>query len=124
MFGFKKISKKLFGSHNDKAIKSIENLIVQINNHESVIKNLSDNELKEKTNYFRNKVENGMSLDLLLPEAFAVVREASVRSLGLRHFDVQLMGGIFLHRGNIAEMKTGEGKTLRLHYLYIKCFIK
>ena len=112
MFGFKNISKKIFGSHNDRVIKSIDNLIIDIDNLEPSMKKLSDKELKEKTNFFREKIHNGAPLDSLLTEAFSVVREASVRTLGLRPFDVQLMGGIFLHRGNIAEMKTGEGKTL------------
>ena len=112
MFGFKSISKKFFGSHNDKIIKSISQLIVDINNLESSMKKLSDEELKGKTNFFREKINNGAPLDSLLVEAFSVVREASIRTLDLRPFDVQLMGGVFLHRGNIAEMKTGEGKTL------------
>ena len=83
-----------------------------INKLEPSIKSLSNSELQKKTNEFREKLNNGSSIDEILPEAFAVVREASVRTIKLRHFDVQLIGGIVLHKGMIAEMKTGEGKTL------------
>ncbi len=112
MLGFAKLSKKLFGTHNDRRIKSVNSVIQEINSLETSIQGLSDDGLKNKTVEFRSRVEKGENLDDLLVEAFAVVREASIRTLGLRPFDVQLMGGIFLHRGNIAEMKTGEGKTL------------
>ena len=106
------ILKKVFGSKNDREIKRLQPLVRRINAEEEDLKNLSDSELKAKTAEFKERYEKGESLDELLPEAFAVVREASIRTLGMRHFDVQLMGGIVLHQGKIAEMKTGEGKTL------------
>ncbi|MDG2474107.1 MAG: preprotein translocase subunit SecA [Paracoccaceae bacterium] len=112
MLGFGRIARKVFGSENDRKIKSVTKTVERINSFEKIISELSDNELKEKTVEFKKSLANGISLDTLLPEAFAVVREASIRALGLRPFDVQLMGGIFLHNGYIAEMKTGEGKTL------------
>ena len=86
--------------------------VEKINGLEPEISKLSDSELRNKTNEFKNKLKNGSSLNDILPEAFAVCREASKRVLGMRHFDVQLIGGIILHQGRIAEMKTGEGKTL------------
>ena len=104
--------KKLFGDENKKALKSIEPIVEQINSFESSISALSDEALKAKTVEFKDRLSNGESLDDLLPEAYAVVREAAKRNLSQRHFDVQLMGGIVLHQGNIAEMRTGEGKTL------------
>ena len=103
---------KLFGSNNDRIIKKLQPLIEEINQFESQIKQLSDQEMKQKTSEFKERLNNGEPLDGLLPSAFALVREASVRTLGMRHFDVQLIGGIALHKGTIAEMKTGEGKTL------------
>ncbi|NIA19010.1 MAG: preprotein translocase subunit SecA, partial [Xanthomonadaceae bacterium] len=109
MFG---IVKKVIGSKNDRELKKLNPLIQQINQLESEIKKLTDEQLRAKTDIFRQQLHEGKSLDDLLPEAFAVVREASVRTLKMRHFDVQLMGGIVLHQGKIAEMKTGEGKTL------------
>ena len=112
MFGFGKIASKIFGSSNEKAIKSVLPIVTKINDHENEVKKLTDQQLKDKTIEFKNRLKNGETLDQLLPEAFAVVREASVRTIGQRPFDVQLIGGIFLHQGNIAEMKTGEGKTL------------
>src|SRR3989338_10766226 len=104
--------KKIFGTKNERDLKKIKPLVDQINALESAIAKLSDYELSAKTIEFRKRLENGEALDALLPEAFAVVREASKRVLQLRHFDEQLIGGIVLHRGRIAEMKTGEGKTL------------
>jgi preprotein translocase subunit SecA len=104
--------KKVFGTKNDRDIKRIQEIVDQVNSFEPSIKELSDEKLKEKTNEFKEKLKQGSSLDDILPEVFAVVREASVRSLGMRHFDVQLIGGVVLHEGKIAEMKTGEGKTL------------
>lgn len=95
-----------------KTIKKIKPIVHKINDFEKDIKKLSDGELMAKTAYFKNMLANGATLDDILAEAFAVTREASVRTLGMRHFDVQLMGGIILHQGRIAEMKTGEGKTL------------
>jgi len=103
---------KVFGSTNDRELKKIQPLVERINVLEPDIKPLSDDALRAKTGDFRERIERGESTDDLLPEAFAVMREAAQRTLGQRHYDVQLVGGIFLHQGNIAEMKTGEGKTL------------
>ena len=103
---------KLFGSNNERILKKIQPIIDQINEFEPQIQALSDIQIGEKTTEFKNRLAKGETLDDILPEAFALVREASVRTLGLRHYDVQLIGGIALHRGTIAEMKTGEGKTL------------
>ncbi|MDR3351991.1 MAG: preprotein translocase subunit SecA [Zoogloeaceae bacterium] len=104
--------KKIFGSRNDRLIKQYSQTVRQINELEPGIAALSDEALRGKTLRFRERFGNGESLDLLLPEAFAVVREAGKRVLGMRHFDVQLIGGMVLHHGKIAEMRTGEGKTL------------
>ena len=104
--------KNLFGTRNTRVVKELSPLIQRINDLESGLEALSPDELKRKTVEFRERIEQGESLDSLLPEAFACVREASKRTLGMRHFDVQLMGGAILHRGQIAEMSTGEGKTL------------
>ena len=109
---FKYLFKKIFGTENDRFLKSIRPTIAQINSFEDQLKNLSDAELTAKTADFKQRIANGESLDSILPEAFAVVREAGKRVLGMRHYDVQLVGGIVLHKGRIAEMKTGEGKTL------------
>ncbi len=106
------IFEKIFGTYSSREIKRIMPIIDKINSLESDIKALSNTELKAKTNEFKERLSNGETLDDILPEAFAVVREASSRVLGMRHFDVQLIGGIVLHQGRIAEMKTGEGKTL------------
>ena len=106
------ILRKTFGSQNDRALKGIFPIVSAVNDLESEMQNLSDDQLSGKTFEFMQRIDNGESLDELLPEAFAVVREASRRVLGMRHFDVQLIGGIVLHSGKIAEMKTGEGKTL------------
>ena len=103
---------KLFGSYSEKEIKRIRPVVEEINALEPKISSLTDEELKQKTNEFKERIANGETVDELLTEAFAVVREASKRVLGMRHFDVQLIGGIVLHQGRIAEMKTGEGKTL------------
>ena len=102
----------LFKTYSEREIKRIKPLVDKINSLEDEIKGLSDKELAAKTPYFKEKIANGSSLDDILPEAFAVCREASRRVLGMRPYDVQLMGGIILHQGRIAEMKTGEGKTL------------
>jgi len=104
--------KKIFGTKNERELKRLWPIVAQINALETGISALSDAELKDKTVEFRKRIEEGATLDDLLPEAFAVVRESSRRVLGMRHFDVQLIGGIVLHEGKIAEMKTGEGKTL------------
>ncbi len=106
------VLKKIFGSQNERNLKRIAPLVDEINQFEPQIRVLSDAELQAKTPEFRQRLENGEELDDLLPEAFAVAREASVRVLGMRPFDVQMIGGIVLHQGKIAEMKTGEGKTL------------
>ena len=103
---------KIFGSANDRIIKSMRREVDRINSMEEELEKLSDDELQGKTQWFRERLQGREDLDDLLPEAFAVVREASKRVFGMRHFDVQLIGGITLHRGMIAEMKTGEGKTL------------
>ena len=102
----------LFKSYSEKEVKRVKPLVKKINELEPDIEKLSDKELRGKTDEFKGRLEKGETLDDLLPEAFAVVREASKRVLGMRHFDVQLIGGIILHQGRIAEMKTGEGKTL------------
>ena len=106
------LAKKIFGTKNDRELKRMGNLVVKINAHESAIQALSEAELRSKTADFKQRFQNGETLDSMLPEAFAVCREASRRVMGMRHFDVQLIGGITLHEGRIAEMKTGEGKTL------------
>jgi len=103
---------KVFGTENDRFLKRILPIVDLVNSFESAVKALSDIELKEKTVSFRERLTKGEALDDLLPEAFAVVREAGLRTLNMRHFDVQLIGGIVLHQGILAEMKTGEGKTL------------
>lgn len=103
---------KIFKSYSEKEVKRIMPTVEKINGLEPEISKLSDSELRNKTNEFKDKLKNGSSLNDILPEAFAVCREASKRVLGMRHFDVQLIGGIILHQGRIAEMKTGEGKTL------------
>jgi len=103
---------KIFGSKNQREIKKLSKIVDKINAFEAAVQALSDDELKAKTLEFRQRFEEGESLDQILPEAFAVVREAGVRTLGMRHFDMQMVGGIVLHMGKIAEMRTGEGKTL------------
>ena len=102
----------LFKTYSEKEVKRVGPLVKKINELEPDMQKLSDNELRGKTDEFKNRLDKGETLDDLLPEAFAVVREAAKRVLGMRHFDVQLIGGIILHQGRIAEMKTGEGKTL------------
>ena len=109
---FKYLFKKIFGTENDRFLKSIRPTIAKINSYEDSFKSISDADLAAKTADFKQRIANGESLDSVLPEAFAVVREAGKRVLGMRHYDVQLVGGIVLHKGRIAEMKTGEGKTL------------
>src|SRR5438093_7910082 len=103
---------KVVGTQNERELKRLRPIVMEVNAFEPAIKALSDEQLRGKTAEFRQRVANGESLDELLPEAFAVVREAGRRVLGMRHFDVQLIGGMVLHGGKIAEMKTGEGKTL------------
>ena len=107
------IVNKLFGGLSSNNLKKYENIVKQINNFESEISKLSDDELKNKTDYFKNKIQvEKLDIDQILPEAFSVVKEVAKRTLNMKHFDVQLIGGMVLHEGKIAEMKTGEGKTL------------
>ncbi|EJO4030786.1 preprotein translocase subunit SecA [Vibrio cholerae] len=107
-----KLLTKVIGSRNDRTLRRLRKIVKEINNYEPAFEALSDEELKAKTVEFRQRIEQGENLDQLLPEAFATVREASKRVFGMRHFDVQLIGGMVLHDGQIAEMRTGEGKTL------------
>src|SRR4051794_32896177 len=109
---FASLARAVFGSANDRSLKSYRRRVPQINALEPKMQALSDEQLAAKTDEFRERLANGETLDELLPEAFAVVREASRRVLELRHFDVQMIGGMVLHEGKISEMKTGEGKTL------------
>ena len=102
---------KIFGSYSDRELKKIDPIINKIESLDKPTQALSDQELKDKTAEFKKRLKNGESLDDILPEAFAVCREASYRVLGMKHYRVQLYGGVILHQGRIAEMKTGEGKT-------------
>jgi preprotein translocase subunit SecA len=102
---------KVFGTKNTREIKRLQRIVARISSLEAEMETLSDSEIKAKRTEFKSRFESGESLDALLPEAFAVVREAGKRALGMRVFDVQMMGGIALHEGRIAEMRTGEGKT-------------
>lgn len=106
------IIKRIFGSRNERTLRRMQSVVELINTFEPGLKTLTDAQLASKTNEFKKRLGEGDSIDLILPEAFAVVREVAFRTLGLRHFDVQLIGGMVLHEGNIAEMRTGEGKTL------------
>jgi preprotein translocase subunit SecA len=106
------VLKKVFGSKNDRELKRMGKIVTQINAFESAIAPLTDAALRAKTDEFKQRLQQGATLDDLLPEAFAVVREAGKRAMGMRHFDVQMIGGMTLHEGRIAEMRTGEGKTL------------
>ena len=103
---------KIFGTQNERELKKIRPVVERINELEPEISQLTDEQLTLKTNEFRQRISQGETLDSILPEAFAIVRETSKRLRGERHFDVQMIGGIVLHQGKIAEMKTGEGKTL------------
>ncbi|MFR1709858.1 MAG: preprotein translocase subunit SecA [Clostridium sp.] len=107
-----KIFNKIFGTYSEREIKRIMPIVKKVNSLEESVEKLSDEELREKTEEFKGRLKKGETLDDILPEAFAVVREASKRVLGLRHYDVQIIGGVVLHQGRIAEMRTGEGKTL------------
>jgi len=109
---FAAIARKLFGNANDRVLNSLRPLVTAINAREADLQKLSDEELRGRTPWLKERLAKGESLDDLLVDAFATVREAGKRTLGQRHFDVQMMGGIVLHRGMISEMKTGEGKTL------------
>ncbi|QQR79656.1 MAG: hypothetical protein IPJ69_09895 [Deltaproteobacteria bacterium] len=110
MFGA--LAKKIFGTGNERELKKIYPIVARINELETSVQNLSDDQLRQKTTEFKERIQKGETPDQILPEAFAVVREASKRVLGMRHFDVQMIGGCVLHQGKIAEMRTGEGKTL------------
>ena len=112
MLGFGTLTKKVFGTPNDRKVKGTRPLVEKINALEPEFEALSDEGLKDKTEALAKRAMGGESLDDLLPEAFANCREAAKRTLGLRAYDTQLLGAIFLHQGNIAEQKTGEGKTL------------
>src|SRR3569832_313761 len=103
---------KVIGTQNEREIKRLRPLVAEINALEPDVQKLTDDQLRAKTPEFRTRFTNGATLDDLLPEAFAVVREAGRRVMNMRHYDVQLIGGMVLHQGKIAEMKTGEGKTL------------
>ena len=107
-----KVLAKVFGTKNEREVKELHPVVAAVSALEPAIRELSDTELAQKTVEFKERVAQGASLDDLMVEAFAVVREAGRRVLNMRHFDVQLMGGMVLHKGRIAEMKTGEGKTL------------
>ena len=106
------IFKKIFGTKNDREVKRIRKIVAAINSLEPDFEKLTDEQLREKTAIFKKRLAQGETLDDIMVEAFATVREASKRVLGMRHYDVQLIGGIVLHEGKITEMKTGEGKTL------------
>src|SRR3989338_5813579 len=108
----KKLVESIIGSKSERSLKTVQPVVDQINALEDEISKLTDAELRAKTDEFKERLAKGETLDDLLPEAFACVREASKRTIKLRHYDVQLIGGITLHRGRIAEMRTGEGKTL------------
>ena len=110
-----KIAEKLFGTHSDRELKIVNPIVDKIEAMRDSMMALSDEELRDKTKEYKKRLEEGETLDDLLPEAFATVREAARRVLGMEHYRVQLMGGVVLHQGRIAEMKTGEGKTLGIH---------
>ena len=107
-----RILTSIFGSKNERDLKQLALVVDQVRSHEPEMRSLSDSDLRAKTGDFKQTLENGATLEDILPEAFAAVREAGIRTLGQRHYDVQVLGGIVLHEGKIAEMKTGEGKTL------------
>ncbi|MFC1485091.1 preprotein translocase subunit SecA [bacterium] len=109
---FQYLIRKIFGTRNERVLKKLEYIVEAVNALELKLKDLPDEDIKAKTDEFRNRIANGETLDDIMIEAFAVVREASKRTIGLRHFDVQILGGVILHQGKITEMKTGEGKTL------------
>ena len=109
---FDAIARRLFGSANDRYVRGLSTVVDQINSLEPTIADLTDAELRKCTDKLTERLENGETLDDILPDAFATVREAAKRSLGERPYDVQMIGAVILHRGMIAEMKTGEGKTL------------
>src|SRR4028119_600254 len=110
MFGG--FAKTIFGSANDRYVRSLQKIVDRINGYEPTISAMTDDELRHQTVILRQRLADGQTLDDILPEAFATVREAAKRTLGQRHYDVQMVGGMVLHKGSIAEMRTGEGKTL------------
>ena len=112
MLNIPRFIKKIFKSDNKRELDRLKSLVVQINHNEDLVKRFKDDQFPKKTMEFKQRFKKGESLESLLPETFALVREAAFRMLNERHFDVQLMGGIVLHENKIAEMKTGEGKTL------------
>jgi len=120
MFG--NVLAKVFGSRNQRVVKQLSKRIARINGLEAEIEKLSDDELKQSTEKFKKRLAEGETLDGLLEEAFAVVREVGKRQLNMRHFDVQLVGGMVLHQGKVAEMRTGEGKTLVADVTTLQCF--
>jgi preprotein translocase subunit SecA len=107
-----KIVKSVFGSRNDRIVKKLKQRVLQINQFEASMQALDDEQLQQKTGELKQRYEAGETLEQLLNEAFAVCREAAVRALGMRHYDVQMIGGMILHNNQITEMRTGEGKTL------------
>jgi len=113
----------IFGSSNSRKLKKLQKTVKQISSFESTLEALSDEQLRAKTDEFRVRVEKGETLDALLPEAFAVVREASKRIMGMRHFDVQMIGGMVLHYGDIAEMKTGGCLLTSMVLLVTACML-
>ena len=119
MLGLGTITKKVFGTANDRKVKATRGVVAKINALEPEFEALSDEDILAKTTEYKDRVAGGEALDAILPEAFANCREAAKRALGLRAFDTQLIGGMFLHEGNISEMKTGEGKTLVATFLRI-----
>ena len=108
----KNLVEKIFGTHSQRELKRIEPIVAKIESYDEAMQKLTDDELKAKTGEFKERLAKGETLDDILPEAYAVCREASWRVLGMKHFRVQLVGGVILHNGRIAEMRTGEGKTL------------
>ena len=115
---------KIFGSRNDRLLKQYRNVLAKVNALEAQFEKLSDDGLREKTQEFKERVAKGETLDAILPEAFAVVREGSKRVMKMRHFDVQILGGMSLHNGKISEMRTGEGKTLTATLpVYLECIV-
>lgn len=111
--------RKVFGSANERYVKSLQKYVAKINALEPDVAALSDDELKARTPWLKQRLADGETLDDILPDAFATVREAAKRTIGQRHFDVQLVGGIVLHRGQIAEMRTGEGKRWSQRWPFI-----
>ena len=121
MLNIPRLIKKIFKSDNDRELGRLKSLVTQINHNEDTVKNFKDDQFPKKTMEFKQRFKKGESLESLLPETFALVREAAFRALNERHYDVQLMGGIVLHENKIAEMKTGEGKNFGF---YVTCLFK